>query len=871
MCFVIKCVCLYAHVGGILMKKYRKSEDGITLVTIVIMIVIITIIASVSIINGVSSVEKAKEQVKENNLSAVKAAVSREAARAGTAGTLTPNNAIFPGRENATIEGKTIGNGWYLLDEDSLNEMGIEYVDETYVVNYKLNAVIALSETDDLVAEIAAKSAGSLEENIDISDGGYVVSLNANGGTGGSDSVTVALDSNMPSAVMPIREGYTFAGYYDATSGGTQYYTASGTSARTWDKSADATLYAIWTINDYAVTLNKNNGTGGSNSVTVTYNGSMPDITVPTRTGYTFNGYYDATAGGTLYYNTSGRSAHVWNKAYAGTLYARWTANTYTVTLNQNSGIGGTASVTATYNSNMPNAIMPTRTGYTFAGYYDASSGGTLYYNASGVGSNIWNKASAGTLIARWNANTITLNLDNQSANTAGTGTVYYKYNTATYYSNSACTTQMTAITVPARTGYTFGGYYTAANGGGTQYINASGAFVNNLHSAITENRTLYAKWTANTITLSLNNQSATTAGSTAVYFKYTTPTYYSNSACTAQITAITVPTRAGYTFGGYFTATDGNGVQYINASGGFINNPQTAFSGNATLYAKWTANTIKLTLNNQTATTAGTTEVYYKYATALYYLNSACTTRISTITVPTRIGYTFGGYYSAANGGGTQYINASGAFVNNPHTVYSANTTLYAKWTANTITLTLNNQSATSAGTTAVYYKYATATYYSNSACTTQISAISVPSRTGYTFGGYYTGTGGGGTQYINASGAFVNNPHTTFSSNVVLYAKWTANTITLTLNNQSATSAGTTAVYYKYGTAIYYSNSACTTQLATITIPTRTGYTFAGYFTATNGGGTQYIDERGTYMNNPHIMVSSNTTLYAKWRANP
>ena len=72
---------------------------------------------------------------------------------------------------------------------------------------------------------------------------------------------------------------------------------------------------------------------------------------------------------------------------------------------------------------------------------------------------------------AHWNPNKITLILNNQSATTAGTGAVYYKYNTATYYSNSGLSTTITKITVPSRTGYTFGGYYTATGGGGTQYI----------------------------------------------------------------------------------------------------------------------------------------------------------------------------------------------------------------------------------------------------------------------------------------------------------------------------------------------------------------------------------------------------------------
>lgn len=45
--------------------------------------------------------------------------------------------------------------------------------------------------------------------------------------------MTATYDSAMPSITPPTRTGYAFAGYYDATSDGTQYYTNTGASART--------------------------------------------------------------------------------------------------------------------------------------------------------------------------------------------------------------------------------------------------------------------------------------------------------------------------------------------------------------------------------------------------------------------------------------------------------------------------------------------------------------------------------------------------------------------------------------------------------------------------------------------------------------
>ena len=125
----------------------------------------------------------------------------------------------------------------------------------------------------------------------------------------------------------PTRTGYTFGGYYTGTNGsGTQYYNANGGSAKNWDRTSATTLYAKWTANTYTVTLDKQEGTGGSNSVTATYNSAMPSMTRPTRTGYAFGGYYTETNGsGTQYYNANGESAKNWDKTTATTLYAKWT------------------------------------------------------------------------------------------------------------------------------------------------------------------------------------------------------------------------------------------------------------------------------------------------------------------------------------------------------------------------------------------------------------------------------------------------------------------------------------------------------------------------------------------------------------------
>ena len=130
----------------------------------------------------------------------------------------------------------------------------------------------------------------------------------------------------------------------------------------------------------------------------------------------------------------------------------------------------------------------------------------------------------------------------------------------------------------------------------------------------------------------------------------------------------ITAPTRTGYTLSG-MTYTD---AQHPNATAASL--PMTIERGKAhdrkaiAFTANWTVNDYTVTLDNQSATTAGTTAVTATFDAAM-----------PSITVPEKTGYTFGGYYTAANGGGTKYYNADGT---SAHTwdIASA-TTLYAYW----------------------------------------------------------------------------------------------------------------------------------------------------------------------------------------------
>ena len=104
------------------------------------------------------------------------------------------------------------------------------------------------------------------------------------------------------------------------------------TSGSTYTVTAATTVAATFAAKQSAITFDKNGGTGGATGTTGTYGSTMTTVTIPTRLGYTFDGYWDAETGddgsGTQYYNTDGTSARTWDKntESATTLYAKWVA-----------------------------------------------------------------------------------------------------------------------------------------------------------------------------------------------------------------------------------------------------------------------------------------------------------------------------------------------------------------------------------------------------------------------------------------------------------------------------------------------------------------------------------------------------------------
>ena len=144
----------------------------------------------------------------------------------------------------------------------------------------------------------------------------YTITYQGNGNTGGSTaSTTGAIPLTIASNGF-TRTNYTFRSWNDSASGTGTVYNPGGT----YNTAANLTLYAIWDIIQYTVTWNANGGSvsPASNAVNA---GSSVTAPTPTRSGYTFNGWYNASSGGSLIVSGGGS----YTPTASITLYAQWT------------------------------------------------------------------------------------------------------------------------------------------------------------------------------------------------------------------------------------------------------------------------------------------------------------------------------------------------------------------------------------------------------------------------------------------------------------------------------------------------------------------------------------------------------------------
>ena len=307
--------------------------------------------------------------------------------------------------------------------------------------------------------------AGTKRVTISPYTGGTVtVSWNAGANLFTSGYQDIAEETVLTITAVPTTPGYTLT---SLTVGGNAF-----TSGDTHTLTEDVTVTAVFTPVAYSITYeNMEGATNHKDNVDSYTIEAAEDVLLndASKTGYHFDGWFtdNGTWENQIMWIDKGSTGNV-------VVYAKWTANEYTVTLNKQGGTGGgSATITATFDSEMPTlSYKPGKSGYTFQGYYgETNGGGTQYYYADKTSAHVWDQATnEASIYAYWTPNQTTITLNNEGASTAGTTEVVATYDAAP-----------TAINVPEKTDYVFGGYWTEASGAGSQLIDAEGNWIANV------------------------------------------------------------------------------------------------------------------------------------------------------------------------------------------------------------------------------------------------------------------------------------------------------------------------------------------------------------------------------------------------------
>lgn len=341
----------------------------------------------------------------------------------------------------------------------------------------------------------------------------YKVTFDANGGSVDPASKTVEYGTAYGTLPTPEKKGYGFAGWYTAKDGGDKV-----TEDTKLEKAKDVTLYARWSANAVTVSFNANGGSVGTASGSVEYGGKYGSLPTPTRSGYTFSGWYTKASGGekvTADTKVTDSAKH--------TLYAQWQVNSYTVTFDANGGTVSTSTVDVSYGSTYSSMPTPTRTGFTFTGWYTAASGGTKVTTSTEMTS-----TKDHTLYAQWKVNSYTVKWNTATGCTitvkrtaspnggASTGTLS---SGATVYYGDKLT-----VTYAASTGYT---------------LSTKGATSVTVTGNVTSSN-IYATATVNSYTYNIvyKSSNGTALGTATATYKYGT----TNTVSPKSISGYTAP-----------------------------------------------------------------------------------------------------------------------------------------------------------------------------------------------------------------------------------------------------------------------------------------------------------------------------------------
>lgn len=567
------------------------------------------------------------------------------------------------------------------------------------------------------------------------------------------------------------------------------------------------TVYALWAVNP---TLSYNvNTPAGSNapgtpaSRTVPYNTAASDTSGWTTgdtgkiPGYRFDGWYTAPNGGNKYDFNTPLTNNV-------TVYAHWIGNGYTVRFTGNGATGGNTPDQA-FQYNIGQNLRRngfTRDGYTFTGWKRADNQ-QAYGDGQWVNNLTTQPDGIVTMVAQWSANEahIRYNPNPPAGKTAGgNGTPNWDGHTG----------DTPAIGGNGWTidGYTFAGWATSPDGGGTKYAPGASWTANGT-------LTLYAQWTPGEAGLTYDGNGAT-GGKTDP-----------QNGVTDQKVNVRQNgfTRDGYTFVRWDTQADCRG-KAVNPG------DKWTLQGSSTLYACWAGNAQTLTYHGNGATGGNTAAQSGKTGDEL-------TTNANGFT---RDGYTFVRWDTAKDGSGTAYgegKNGVSQYVMKP-----AGNDLYAIWQANPANIRYRDDWGANGSTPD----------------TTGVTGQNVTiARNGFTRPGY-TFTGWARDRRTDPSlqpgGRYTLTPGTT-----TLWAQWKADPAHLIYNANTGSTSQTRRT-----------DGVVDQTLTVIANPfTRTGYTFTGWNTQADGRGRAYAAGNGFRLVADAKSNPVNTSvLYAQWRIN-
>ncbi|MEG1299913.1 MAG: InlB B-repeat-containing protein [Erysipelotrichaceae bacterium] len=497
----------------------------------------------------------------------------------------------------------------------------------------------------------------------------YTTTFDLNGGQGSFAPLKAAStrDVRLPSN-LPTKTGYTFLGW-KISYGGDLYQ--PGTTYKM--PKQDNVMTAQWSANNYDIIFNLNYE-GKLHSVkTLAYDTKLGLLPQATRVGCGFIGWFEEPSGIT---EVTSETKVPLNGA---TYYAKWSYNPYSIKFDLNGGTGDFPEISSRYGESVTlPSIKPVRANYDFIGWV-SDYNGTSYQ----AGTSYVIPPSTTTLTAKWNAQTFSIIYNKDNGEFVNPGTVKYSYTTED------------VVTVPdiTKTGYTFGGWY--GDAGFSTRVDA-------IPLESSGNKTLYAKWTANTYTLNFNaNGGSVGTSSKAV-------TYGS------AIGTLPTPSRSGYDFLGWTTDAG------VGWSSGTVYNRL----GSTTLYAQWSATYYTVTFNSNGGNAASPGSKTVRYGDAY-----------GSMPTPSRTYYNFLGWFT---GSGTQVTSGTGYY-------NTGNTVLYAHWQQVVSTLNFYN-----AITGAYNYQYIGV---GNSTTATAVGA------SGYYFQSWTSSNNGvasisGNTAYVNGPG---------------------------------------------------------------------------------------------------------------------